>query len=206
MSWVVNAFVLATEISGPGGAIDGPHARVGALVLERDRDRTGPRADVDDDRLGPIANDLERGLDDDLGLGSGHEHTRTNHQLEVPEAGHARQVLGGHPRAAPAERPAERLGLVAAQRRLTRVQPGSVSAEDAGEELLGRGHRGLHVVPLQVVGRSPQHLGGSHTSSPADPSASWWARSAALSRSTNASSSSPPAKTSASWCDVCLMR
>jgi hypothetical protein len=91
--------------------LDREHPGVGHLVGDGSGDRTGPRAQVDDDRPVDLAGAVDRPAGQQLGLGPRHEHTRADRQLDVPEAGDAEQVLERLAPLATGEQGLELLGL-----------------------------------------------------------------------------------------------
>ena len=149
--------VVSSERDRLGGAIDRPYRRVGALVLDRQSDGAGSRADVDDERPG-----------------DGRGRRRGRHRPRPRSRGAGRTHLGGSPtsgvgipprrsragsaprRTAGTARVPNATASSATQRIVPRVESGAVGAEHAHEELLGRRQRCVDAVPLEVVG-GPTH-------------------------------------------------
>ncbi len=84
--------VLARKRQRVGRDVHSGHPGVGALVLERERDRA--RADSDVEDPGPLdsLHESERAVDERLGLGPRHERARVRLQRQPPEAPLAEDV------------------------------------------------------------------------------------------------------------------
>jgi len=87
------------------------------LLGDGQRDRAGPRAQVDDDGLGHVhlAQPVDGPARHHLGFGAWHEHTRADLELEVAEVGPPRDVLqrlagGAAPDPLPEARVERRIG------------------------------------------------------------------------------------------------
>ena len=154
----------------------------------------GPRTDAIRSRATPTTTSVS---------GRGTKTPRPDLQDEPPEPLLSGQVLQRGSGAAQAERAAVRARLRGGEPVGAREDGGPAGAEHAHHEPFRVRLRRLDPVPFEVGGAATDHLGRAHQPS---SSASCWARSAACSASMKPSSSSPPARTSASWCEVCLIR
>ncbi len=117
-----------------------------------DRPRTG--AQVHHHRVSPLPRPIDRPAGEQFGLGPGHEDTRSDGELDMPEASRAGQVLQG---LAPRP-PVDHLGEVRCSigiHRLDQGESASRRTESVGEEFCG-------VVLRRIDARGAKaHLGGA---------------------------------------------
>ncbi len=179
----------------------GHHVEVGALGLERQRDRPRARADVGHARA---ARQVERGLDDVLGLRARDEHARVDGQVDGAEALAAEQVGDGLALAAARGQVHERARLVGLEPALgIDDQRGAVDPQHVREQQLGVEPRRL------AAGRAQSDDGGVERVADARAreqppghqaeAASSRARFSASCSAAVCSSSSPPSTCSRLW-------
>ena len=176
------------------GYVDADDLRVGALVLQRKRDRTGTDADVQHARRVRPLEQRERPLDEDLGLGSRNERACVGLQRQpakAPLAEHVGERLARF--ASLEERPPGAVHLPFG----VGVEPAARRAEDMCEEELGVDARRVDPGGGEPLLRVAERLLQLH----AERSSR---RSSAASASVNSSSS--PCRMRSSWCTVSLMR
>jgi hypothetical protein len=111
--------------------------------VDRQRDRAGPAAQVDDGRrVGPVdAVDAQAPLDQQLGLRPGNEHARPDRHLDPVERGDPGEVLERYPIGPGRDQRAQPLGPHRVERRPHR-EPGTGNAEHMRRQNLGVDPRG----------------------------------------------------------------
>ena len=164
------------------------------LVLDRQRDRARPGADVEHARSGLGTEQLEAALDDDLGLGPGDEGARVRLQDEPAKAPFTEHVRERLPLAAPSQQDPPRIWHVAVG---LYVHAASGRAEHVREQQLRVDARRVDTGGGELTLRDSERFPHRHS-----PSAR--RRSSAVSASVNSSSS--PCSTRSSWCVVSLIR
>jgi hypothetical protein len=143
------------ELDGLGGQVRREHRGIGSLILDRERDRAGARAHVDDHGVLSVADLRERVLDEELGLGPGDEHAGPDLERDPSELFISRQVLHRRAGASLTDRAAEHPGLTRVEPRRTRVQPRAIGADHVHQQDLGRRVGALDPVPIQVGAGAP---------------------------------------------------
>src|SRR5262249_1235717 len=181
--------ILASQRDRVRRAVGRQHGRVGPLVFDRERDRAGAGADVENLRRRDALDSRERALGDDLRLRPRHERPRVRGERQPPEAP-LPQDVGKRLTAAPALHENAGLGplLVGERAVVLRVELDAREPERVREQELRVDPRGVDALSLEVVGCRAQHLAEAHC-----PSAR--RRSSAVSASVT-SSRSPPSTSS----------
>jgi len=117
----------------------------------------------DDERALASAQQLERGLDQELGLGARDQHVARHPELVLPEGLEAQQVLERHtPRALGHQAAEEVLLLGCDRRRRGGEQGGPVPAEHVPQQPLRVPIRGLHTLLPQLARGLREQLGDGH--------------------------------------------
>ena len=184
------------------GDVAGDHLSVRALGLERQRDRAGAGADVDDARALDALQQLQAAVDEQLRLGARHQHPRIDREIETAEAPAADHV--GHrlaQAAAPHQLPAGGQLVVVERALVLGVELDPGKAEAVSQQQLGVEARGRAAVLLEVAGGAAEHL---RQADHAAAAASFRRRSSADRASVNGPRL--PASTLSRLCTVRLMR
>jgi hypothetical protein len=183
------------------GDVAGDHLGGRALGLERQRDRAGAGAAVDDARALDSLQQLEAAVDEQLRLRPRHQHARIDRKIETAKA----PAADRRPPARAGRGAAPALGrgqLVLAERALElRVELDPRNAKAVRQQQLGVEARGRAAVLLEVAGGAAEHLRqGDHAAA----AASFSRRSSADRASVNGCRL--PASTLSRLCTVRLMR
>ncbi len=123
---------------------------------EREGDRAGARADVDDARLGSVAASAQAPLDEQLGLGPRHEHARRRSAARARRSSSSRARMRAA-RAGPRRRTSSRrrVDLGGLERALViEVEVEAREPEDVGEQVVGVELGGRHALVRELVGRA----------------------------------------------------
>ncbi len=188
---------------GPGDGkrarrdVGGRDPRPGQLGGNRQGDGAGAGADVQHPRLLDTLEQRQRPLDDQLGLGPGHQHPLVDRQLDRPETAAAGDVGDRLPAAAPADQLADLRQLLLGQRAIVvgvELDPGH--PQGMGQQQLRVEPRRRAALLLEVAGTRSQHLAERLHSAAA--AASWRRRSSAA-RASVKSRSDPASTESRLW-------
>ena len=134
--------VALRDLEGGGARIDGADLGIHRAVLHGQCDGTAAGAEVDDtrcaDRRQRSAQQLERPVDQRLGVGAWHQHIGIHFHGEAVELLDAADVGNRFARDAPVEEPLEPCGRAIADRRIgVGENRGSIGVEAVGQEQLG---------------------------------------------------------------------